>query len=103
MAISAGARLKSLRVLLGLPRERFCELVGIENMRLTTIENERGRMSTDDLLQVVTVFPEVLSWLVLGAPVDVEMLEKSENLHLKKLALSLRLAGKMALTEAEAD
>lgn len=97
MSDSAGARLKSFRVALGFPRDKFCDLTGIENMRLITIENKKSRMSTDDLRLVVDVFPEILNWLVTGRPVDIGVLEKSDNLHLQKLALSLKLEGKAAL------
>lgn len=101
MADSAGARLKAFRIALGVPRDRFCDLTGIENMRLITIENLKSRMSTDDLRLVVDVFPEILNWLVTGAPIDIEVLEKSENLHLQRLALSLKLEGKTALDGVE--
>lgn len=97
MAVSAGARLKTLRTLIGLSRDKFTELVGIENLRLITIENDRGRMSTDDLALVSEVFPEVIYWLLNGKPVTVETLEKSGNLYLQRLALTLKLEGKTEL------
>lgn len=99
MAISAGARLKIIREKLGLPREKFSELTGVGYLRLVTIENEKGRMSTDDLELVAKLFPELLHWLILGTAVKVETFEQSESLYLKKLALTLKLEGKDVLEE----
>lgn len=101
MSDSAGTRLKTFRMALGFSRDKFCDMTGIENMRLITIENKKSRMSTDDLLLVVNIFPEVLEWLVKGTPLGIDTLEKSENLHLKMLALNLKVEGKNALTEGE--
>jgi len=101
MASTAGARLKLLRTELGLPRYEFSQLVKIENLRLITIENEKGRMSTDDLELVVRALPNTLEFLVLGTPIGIEALENSDNLHLKKLALNLKLQGKTMLSEVK--
>jgi len=76
-----------------LGRPDFAEMVGIRYIRLVTVENDRGRMSVEDLELIVRVFPELMYWLVLGDELDILALQKSKNEHIQRLADNLETHG----------
>lgn len=93
MGLTAGKRLQIARELMGISRSDFAEILGIKYLRLVTVENDRGRMSVDDLEQVVRLYPELLNWLVLSTPLDVTTLQKSTNKHIQMMADNLETHG----------
>jgi transcriptional regulator with XRE-family HTH domain len=93
MRFSAGKRLHLARELMGISRSDFAEMVSIKYLRLVTIENERGRMSVEDLTSIVLLFPELLSWLVLETPLTPVDLAKSDNKFIRVLADNLETHG----------
>lgn len=88
-----GKRLKIARELMGINRNKFSKLTGIDYIRMVTIEEDRGRLGVDDVALVVAHFPELLHWLVLGTPIDVEQCAKSQNEHMRMLADNLETHG----------
>lgn len=93
MELKPGKRLKIARELMGLNRNQFSKLTGIDYLRIVTIEEDRGRMSVDDAALVVTLFPELLHWLVMGTALDYSVLSKSNNEHIRMLADNLETHG----------
>lgn len=78
---------------MGISRSDFAEILGIKYLRLVTIENDRGRMSVDDLEPVARLYPELLHWLVLSTPLDPSTLQKSTNKNIQLLADNLETHG----------
>lgn len=93
MRFSAGKRLHLARELMGVSRSDFAEMIGIKYLRLVTIENERGRMSVEDLTSIVLLFPELLPWLVLETALNPVDLAKSDNQYIRALADNLETYG----------
>lgn len=93
MALTAGKRLQQARELMMLGRPDFSEMVGIRYIRLVTVENDRGRMSVEDLELIVRVFPELIYWVVVGEELDVTKLKNSKNEHIRRLADNLETHG----------
>lgn len=93
MELTPGKRLKVARELMGLNRSKFAKLTGIDYLRIVTIEEDRGRVAVDDVSLVLIHFPELLHWLVLGTPIDVEQCAKSQNEHMRMLADNLETHG----------
>lgn len=87
---SHGTRLKILRLLIGMVRESFCQLVGLGVTRLTTIENNRGSMYVTDLEAITSVFPEFTWWLISGKALSVGDLERSLNKYCNAAATTIR-------------
>lgn len=93
MDLSPGRRFKIARELMGLNRNKFSKLTGVDYLRIVTVEEERGRVAIDDVAAVLAHFPELLHWLVLGTPIDVEVCAKSESEHMRLLADNLETHG----------
>lgn len=93
MEMTPGKRLHTARELMGISRSDFAEMFGIRYLRLVTIENDRGRMSIDDLEPIARRFPELIHWLVLSEPLSAEKLHTSPNEHIRKLADNLETHG----------
>lgn len=87
---SHGTRLKIVRLLTGMGRDSFCQLVGIGVTRLTTIENNRGSMYVTDLETITSVFPEFTWWLISGKALSIEDLERSPNKYCNAAATTIR-------------
>lgn len=93
MGLTAGARLKIARELMAQNRSEFCDTLNFNYIRLVTIEGNKGRMSVDDLAQIVRPYPELMGWIVLGTPLDIAACAKSTNEHMRMLADNLETHG----------
>jgi transcriptional regulator with XRE-family HTH domain len=93
MELKPGRRLKIARELMGVNRNQFSKMTGIDYLRVVTIEEDRGRMSVDDLALIVKLFPELMNWLVLGETLDIETFAASKNEHMIMLADNLETHG----------
>jgi transcriptional regulator with XRE-family HTH domain len=93
MGQSPGKRLHQARELMGISRSEFADQLGFKYLRLVTIENDRGRMSVDDLAAIVRPYPELTNWLLLGEELNVGILAKSSNEHIRTLADNLESHG----------
>lgn len=82
--------MKAVRALLGITRESFSELVNIGYVRIATLENDRARMSVDDLASLDVVLPEFTSFLLSGKSLDVGVLESSGNELVRLAAMRIR-------------
>lgn len=90
MQQTAAFRMKAVRALLGITRESFSELVNIGYVRIATLENDRARMSVDDLASLDAVLPEFTGYLLNGKTLDVAMLEQSSNEMVRSAAFRIR-------------
>jgi len=93
MGLTPGKRLQAARELMGISRSDFAAMFGIRYLRLVTIENDRGRMSIDDLEPIARRYPELIHWLVLSEPLSADKLIASENQDIRKLADNLETHG----------
>ncbi len=93
MTRTPGKRLKIARELLGLSRPKFSRLTNIDYLRIVTIEEDRGRLGVDEVAVILEHFPELLHWLVLGTPIDMEACAMSKNEHMRMLADNLETHG----------
>lgn len=93
MALTPGKRLQMARELMGISRSEFADSLGMRYLRLVTVENDRGRMSVDDLALIVTHYPELIWWLTTGNPLDPAELFVSKNDHIRLLADNLETHG----------
>jgi transcriptional regulator with XRE-family HTH domain len=93
MGVTPGKRLFQARELMGISRSDFAQLTSMKYLRLVTIENERGRMAVDDAELILTHFPELIWWLIMGRPLDAQALSKSGNKHIRLLADNLETHG----------
>ena len=93
MEFTPGKRFKIARELMEFSRTKFSKLTGIDYVRLITIEEERGRLGVDDVAAVLAHFPELLHWLVLGTPIDINAFSQSENERIRMLADNLETHG----------
>ncbi len=78
---------------MGISRSDFAQLTNMKYLRLVTIENDRGRVAVDDVALVVSKFPELLEWLVIGTPIDIKTCAKSKNEYIRTLADNLETHG----------
>lgn len=92
--MTPGKRLQNMRKLMGLTREEFAELVEIKYDRLGNLENEKVRMSVDDLEQIVPHFPEFREWLAYEGEIDIYSLQKSQK-DACRLAATLLIDGEV--------
>lgn len=83
---SIAERLKFARQNMGLTREVFGGFVGLGYLRMSNIENDRGRITGDDLSAITRAFPELTDFLLHGTPLDPIRLGASENKYIKNLA-----------------
>ena len=90
MKLSPAKRIKVIRELMGFTRQKFGDSVGIDYLRLSTLENDRGRMSVDDLAAIDEVFPEFTRYLMHGKTLDLATLEKSENELIRNAATRVK-------------
>lgn len=79
MKISAAKRIKAVRELLGITRQGLCDLVGLDYLRVSTLENDRARMSVEELASLIKVFPEFTNYMIFGEALEVQLLENSKN------------------------
>jgi len=79
MKLRAGQRLKGLRELMGLTREEFGEIVGIDWVRMKNIEQQKVRMAEDEFAKIGAMFPEVMPWLTYEGYIDVDDLKNSQE------------------------
>ena len=90
MQTTPAQRIKVTRDLLGITRENFSELVNIGYVRIATLENDRARMSVDDLAALDLVLPEFTDYLLHGKRLDVAQMEKSSNELVRYAAMRVR-------------
>ena len=93
MDLTPGKRLKIARELMGLKRNHFSKITDMDYLRVVTIEEDRGRMAVDDLSMIVAHFPELMNWLIMGTPLDVEACSNSKSEHIRMLADNLETHG----------
>lgn len=89
----SGARVKEFRELIGLKRPDFCEITGWDLDRLKNIEYARAKMNEDEFRIIKKYFPEFLEFVIDGTTLDIDELEKSEQLLCQLLAKRLREKG----------
>lgn len=90
MKITPAKRVKAVRELVGLTRQKFGDLVGLDYLRMATLENDRGRMAVDDLSAIDNVFPELTMYLLHGKELNLTNLESSTNELLKFAVMRIR-------------
>src|SRR4051794_24741952 len=90
MGISPAKRMKAVRDLVALTREAFCDVVGMPYTRVANLENDRARLSVEDLAELITVFPEFTTYLIFGNSLDVDGLANSENELVKAAAFRIK-------------
>ena len=92
MEFRAGERLKVVRDLMGVTRQDFADMLGIDFIRLRNVEQLRARMSEDEFAVIGEQFPELMPWLVYEGPVDLQALKDSQH-HLCRLVAARIDAG----------
>lgn len=90
MKVTSAKRIKAVRELMGMTRQAFCDQVGIDYLRVSTLENDRARMSVDDLAAIDTAFPEFTPYLLHGKVLDVQQLGKSKIEAVKVAAMHIK-------------
>lgn len=90
MAVSAAMRMKALRELMALTREAFCELIHLPYTRVANLENDRARLSVEDLAAVLRVFPQFNHYLIFGDSLDVSALEDSDDARCQSVAFRIK-------------
>ena len=71
---------------MGIIREDFSSLTGIEVRRLENIEYCRARMAEDEFESICSQMPEVALWLTFGGDISLEALKASEAKHSRLIA-----------------
>lgn len=79
MQLRCGERLKGMRELFGLTREEFCELTGIDVMRMKNIEQRKIRVAEDEFAIVGRRFPEFLHWIAYEGQIHLSDLRNSQE------------------------
>lgn len=90
MEVSAAMRMKALRELVAMTREAFCDAVSMSYTRVANLENERARLSVEDLAALLRVFPEFDRYLIFGDILDVSALAQSKNEKCQEAAQMIR-------------
>jgi transcriptional regulator with XRE-family HTH domain len=67
---TAGERLRGLRVLMGLSRREFAEVVGMKTKSVEYIELGLQRMHDEDFQKVCSVYPDFSRWITYEGPLD---------------------------------
>lgn len=86
MKLKAGDRFKGLRELMGMTREEFAEVIGIDAPRIKNIELHRRKPNEDDFAAIGKTLPELLPWLVYEADISLDGLLQSESKWLRLIA-----------------
>lgn len=86
MKLKAAERLKGLRELMGLTRQEFADLVGIETSRIRNIELQRSKIHEEDFAAIGKTLPTLLPWLIYEADITLDELRESENRWLRLIA-----------------
>jgi hypothetical protein len=68
-------------------------------LRLVTIENDRARMSVDDLAGVIRRWPALNNFIVLGDEIDFSVCERSTDEHMSMLCENHAVHGMPELAE----
>lgn len=91
MEITAGQRLKAIRLLANLKKMEFCELSGIDYDRLRNIEPQKQRMADQDFYAICSVLPPVSGYLTHGGNINVDELKGIETKLAKLLVMHIEL------------
>lgn len=78
-------QIKGLRALVGMTRESFAKVTGIELNRIINLEKKNSRMFAEDVIKIAKKFPPFLGWMILDEDISMEVLKKSQ-LPLVKIA-----------------
>ncbi|WP_377516962.1 hypothetical protein [Microbulbifer taiwanensis] len=71
--------MKAVRELMGLTRNEFGELVGIDWVRLRNVEQLNAKMGEDEFAKIGQMFPELMPWLTYEGDIVMEDLKSSQE------------------------
>ncbi len=89
--VSAGSRIKLVRLLLGFPQKEFSDLVQMPLIRLKNIELGRSKVREDDFETICPIFPELSNWIAYQGDIHITTLQSSENKLIRMIAAKLEL------------
>lgn len=89
MKLRAGQRLKAIRELMGMTRDEFCELVGVEWVRLRNVEQLNAKMAEDEFAKIGRMFPELMPWLTYEGDIVVDDLRNSQEKFCRLVAAKI--------------
>lgn len=81
--MTAADRLKQLRELMGLQREDFAKLLGMEFSRYKNLELKRGRINEEEFAAIGAVLPDFLHWIICAGDLEWEALQSSQSVWTK--------------------
>lgn len=94
MEYKTGERLQLIREIIGLTREEFSEILGIDQIRLKNMEQTKCRVAEDEFEKIGLHFPQLLPWLAYEGDITMESLKESDD-RLIKLAVARIQAGQL--------
>lgn len=79
MKTKGGDRLKAVRLLFGLGREEFADMIGISFNRYCNVEQKRAKLGEDEIAAVCSRFPEFTHWMAYEGVILVNELKHSSE------------------------
>lgn len=77
--MTAGQRIKLLRITLNQTRQEFGALIDVEIYRLRNVESGRVRAAEEELANVSQLCPELIHWIVYEGDISMAEVRKSES------------------------
>lgn len=74
-----GDRIKAVRLLLGLGREEFADLIGVSFNRYCNVEQKRAKLGEEEIVAVCLRFPEFTHWMAYEGIIRVSDLRDSDD------------------------
>lgn len=91
MEVTAGQRLKAIRLLADLKQMEFCELSGIDYDRLRNIEPKKQRMADEDFQKICSLLPPLSEYLTHGGTISVSALKQLDLKLARLLVMHIEL------------
>ncbi|MFS1525791.1 helix-turn-helix domain-containing protein [Microbulbifer sp. 2304DJ12-6] len=79
MRLRAGERLKAIRELMGLTREEFANLLSLDMIRISNIEQKRAKVAEEEFEKVGQRFPELIPYLAYEGDIVLADLKASDE------------------------
>lgn len=74
-----GERIRFIREMLGMTRDEFSKVMGINYSRLNNIEKLLAKVNEDEFYQIGILMPEVLLFIACEADLDVQACRNSQH------------------------
>lgn len=91
MKFKAGERVRIVREILGLTREEFAHILGIDWVRLKSVEILTARVSEVEYEPLGETVPALIPFLIYEAKISLKALEQSDSTYCQVAASNIKI------------